>query len=416
MLQTRSRIDYQLEDRFDFVLFFSAFILMIIGLLAVYSSTINHPVAGNNFYKQLFWAIASLVVFFITYFLQPRSFYLLAIPAYLFSLTALVAVIFVGKTVYGARSWIDFGPVGFQPSEFAKIGTVLFLASYLSREKTDIDTIKDIILALAIGVIPISLILLEPDMGTSLIFVSITLVLLYWKGISLFGIFVVLSPCLTVFASMFGTVTFILVLLLIIAALFYFKKNLFLNASIFVLNLASGFFFDAAYTSLSPHQQKRIASFLDPNADPLGSGYNAIQAKVAIGSGGLFGKGFLAGNQTQLRFIPEQWTDFIFCVVGEEFGFIGSIVTVSLFLCLFLRLLKISSLAKEKNEFNSMVVIGILTIMFVHFSINIGMTIGLMPVIGVPLPFLSYGGSSLMVNMFLLGIAANIYRNRKQHA
>lgn len=416
MLQTRSRIDYQLEDRFDLVLFFSAFLLVIIGLLAVYSSTLNHPVAGGNFYKQLFWAITATIIFFITYFLQPRTFYLLAIPAYLFSLMALIAVIFVGKTVYGAKSWIDFGPIGFQPSEFAKIGTLLFLASYLSREKTDIDNIKDIFLALSIGLLPVTLILLEPDMGTSLIFMSLTLVLLYWKGISLFGIFVVISPMVTIFASMFGTITFILVLLLIIGALVYFKKNLFLNASIFVLNLASGFFFDSAYNSLSPHQQKRIASFLDPNADPLGSGYNAIQAKVAIGSGGFFGKGFLSGNQTQLRFIPEQWTDFIFCVIGEEFGFIGSIITVSLFLCLFLRLLKISSLAKDKNEFNSILVIGILAIMFVHFAINIGMTVGLMPVIGVPLPFLSYGGSSLMVNMFLLGIAANIYRNRKQHA
>lgn len=384
--------------------------------MAIYSSTVNHPVASGNFYKQLFWAVASLIIFFITYFLQPRTFYLLAIPGYLFTLMALIAVIFVGKTVYGAKSWIDFGPVGFQPSEFAKIGTILFLASYLSREKTDMDNLKDVAIALGIGFLPVALILLEPDMGSSLIFVAIILALLYWKGISLFGIFVVISPAVTVFASMFGTVIFILVLLMVIGALFYFKKNLFLNASIFVLNLAAGFFFDAAYNSLSPHQQKRIASFLDPNADPLGSGYNAIQAKVAIGSGGFFGKGFMSGNQTQLRFIPEQWTDFIFCVIGEEFGFIGSIITVSLFLCLFLRLLRIASVAKEKNEFNSIVVIGILTLMFVHFVINIGMTIGLMPVIGVPLPFLSYGGSSLMVNMFLLGIAANIYRNRKQHA
>lgn len=185
------------------------------------------------------------------------------------------------------------------------------------------------------------------------------------------------------------------------------------SGSIFALNIGAGFFADYVYRALSPHQQNRIQSFINPMADPLGAGYNAIQAKVAIGSGGLLGKGFLEGNQTQLQFIPEQWTDFIYCVIGEEFGFIGSVLTLAIFLYLFMRILKIASTAKD--EFLSLTVMGIFSVFFIHLLINIGMVIGIMPVIGIPLPFVSYGGSSLLANMIMLGIVANIYRTRKEY-
>jgi rod shape determining protein RodA len=250
-------------------------------------------------------------------------------------------------------------------------------------------------------------------MGTSIVFVVIILMMFFWKGISSFSLFVVLSPAFVAVAAIFGTIYFVLALLLVIVALISFKKNLFFSASIFAIGLSSGFFTDYVYHALSPHQQRRIQSFLDPNADPLGSGYNTIQAKVAIGSGGLFGKGFLAGNQTQLQFIPEQWTDFAFCVVGEEFGFIGSIIVLSVFLILFLRILKLSH--NTKDEFLGLVAIGILSVYLIHFIINLGMVVGILPVIGIPLPFISYGGSSLLVSMFMLGILANLYRTRKNY-
>jgi len=227
-------------------------------------------------------------------------------------------------------------------------------------------------------------------------------------------LFVVLSPGFVAIFALFGVYYFIGAMALVVITLFIFKKDVFFSGSIFALNLGAGFFTDYVYSALSPHQQKRILSFIDPMADPLGSGYNAIQAKVAIGSGGLFGKGFLNGNQTQLQFIPEQWTDFIYCVIGEEFGFIGSIIVVGLFFFLFIRLLRVASVAKD--EFMSLVLIGILSVYFIHFLINIGMTLGILPVIGIPLPFVSYGGSSLLVNIFMLGIAANIYRTRKNYA
>jgi len=408
------KIEYKIQDKFDFAIFIPTLILVAIGLIAIFSSTINHPTASGNFERQLSWAIISVAIFFIIYFLPPQTFKLLAIPSYAVSIFFLIIVIFLGSKIYGARSWINIGPFGFQPSEFAKIGLIFFLSYWLTQRDRDINNLKDIGVALLIGVFPILLILMEPDMGTAIVYSLITLALIFWAGISLFGLFVVLAPALVIFASMFGTHIFILSLVLIIAALFYFKKNLFLSAGVFVMNMSAGFFFDYGFKLLKPHQQNRITSFINPAADPLGSGYNALQAKVAIGSGGLIGKGFLEGNQTQLRFIPEQWTDFIYCVIGEEFGFIGSVLTILLFIIIFVRLLHLSAIAKDR--FSSLVVIGILTMLFINFAINIGMNIGITPVIGLPLPMVSYGGSSLLVNISLLAVALNIYKNRKQRA
>jgi rod shape determining protein RodA len=407
------RIDYNIKDKFDFGLFFPALVLLGFGLAAIYSSTVNNVLAHENFQRQIIWGVIALILFFITYSLPTNFFKTVAIPGYLVSLGLLLAVLVVGKHVSGSKSWIMIGSTGFQPSELAKIGTILAIAAYLSRSNSDIDSFKDILVTLAIGITPVLLILLEPDMGTSIVFIGIILMMFFWKGISSFSLFVVLSPAFVAIAAIFGLVYFILALILILTFLFIFKKNLFFSASIFAFNLSSGFFADYIFRALSPHQQKRITSFLDPMADPLGSGYNTIQAKVAIGSGGLTGKGFLAGNQTQLQFIPEQWTDFAYCVIGEEFGFIGSIIVLGIFLYLFLRILKLTH--NTKDEFLSLVSIGILSVYLVHFMINLGMVVGILPVIGIPLPFISYGGSSLLLNMFMLGTLANFYRTRKNY-
>lgn len=407
------QINYKLQDRFDIAIFLPVITLTVIGLLAIFSATVNHPTASGNFNKQLASAVISIFVFIIVYSLPQRTFQLFAIPTYLISLLLLVAVLVMGKTVYGSRSWLSFGPIGFQPSEIAKLGTILALSYWLTYKSRDINNIKDIGIALLIGFVPVLLILLEPDTGTAIVFMIITLSLIYWSGISLFGLFVVLSPGIVTFASLLGTHIFIIAMIMVAVALFLFKRDLFNSATVFILNLGASFFFDYAFKILKPHQQKRIESFLDPSADPLGSGYNALQAKLAIGSGGILGKGFLEGNQTQLRFIPEQWTDFIYCVIGEEFGFIGSLFVLVMFLIIFIRLLNLSTLAKDR--FSVLVIIGILSLLFSHFAINIGMNIGITPVIGLPLPFLSFGGSSLLVNMTMIGIVLNIYKNRKLH-
>jgi rod shape determining protein RodA len=408
------RIDYKISDKFDFKIFLPVLILNIVGLAAIFSATLNNPQAAGNFEKQLLFTVLGYILFFITYALPTNTIKFISIPTYIISLFFLIIVLVIGKKVSGAKSWLGLGSFGFQPSEFAKIATILLLANFLTRLNNNIDSFKDILIALAIGFIPIGLILLEPDMGTSIIFFSFILIVLFWKGISLLGLFVVLSPGFVAVASLFGSIPFIASLILVLVVLFFFKRDLFFNGSVFAINLAAGFFTDNLYNALSPHQQARIKSFIDPMSDPLGSGYNSIQAMVAIGSGGIFGKGYLQGNQTQLQYIPEQWTDFIYCAIGEEFGFIGAMLVLSLFLIIFLRLLNIAS--STKDEFLSLVIIGIFGVYFTHFLINVGMVIGILPIIGVPLPFVSYGGSSFLLNMFMLGIVLNIYRTRKNYA
>lgn len=402
----------KINDKFDFIVFFSVIALILIGLVAIYSATNAHPTAQGNFQKQYITAIISLILFFVAYFIPYKTYRFLALPSYVGSLLLLVLVLFIGKTIYGAKSWISFGPIGFQPSEFAKIGVILFFAYYLAKQRKNPNNLKEFISIAFFGIIPIILILLEPDMGTAIVYIAITSVILFWSGIDLFWFFLVLSPFVVVFASLFSLSAFILAILILVTLLVYFKKNIFVNASIFIMNISAAYLFDYGMNFLQPHQQKRIETFINPSSDPLGAGYNILQTKVAIGSGGLIGKGFLQGNQTQLRFIPEQWTDFIYCVIGEEFGFIGSALVITLFLILFARLLYIA--VHTKNRFGSMFVIGTLALLFTHFAINIGMNLGVAPVIGLPLPFMSYGGSSLLVNMLLIGITLNLYKNRRE--
>ena len=221
------RIDYKFQDKFDFILFFAVVLLVGFGLVAIYSSTLNNPSASGNFQKQVVWGIAALIIFLITYSIPTNTFKIIATPSYLISISFLVVVIVLGRRISGAKSWLDFGPLGFQPSEFAKIGTILALASFLSRKNTDIDSFKDIVLSLIIGCIPVGLILLEPDMGTAIVFMGLMLTMIFWKGISLFGLFIVLSPGFIAISSLFGMTYFIIGLLLVVVGLFIFKKIFF---------------------------------------------------------------------------------------------------------------------------------------------------------------------------------------------
>ncbi|HPO55798.1 MAG: rod shape-determining protein RodA [Ignavibacteriales bacterium] len=404
------RIDYKLNDKFDLSLFSAALILIVMGLMGIYSSTQNTPHVMLNFEKQLFSLGVGMAGLIIIYFLPLNFFKVISLPTYAVSIFLLVVVLLIGKTVGGAKSWIGLGIFSFQPVELAKFASVLALAHYLSKPNINLDNLKDIFITLAIGLGPVPLILLEPDMGSSFVFFGFVLIILFWRGLSVFGIYVVISPVIIAISSLLGTWYFVGGAIIVLALLFYFKKDLFTSGAIMGLNLSTGFFVDYLYNFLSPHQQKRIASFIDPMSDPLGAGYNSIQAQVAIGSGGLFGKGFLNGNQTQLQYIPEQWTDFIFCVIGEEFGFIGSVLLVFLFIVLFTRILKTAVVAKD--DFFGIVLVGIFSIYFIHFIINIGMTIGILPIIGIPLPFVSYGGSSLLINLAMLGLVLNVYKSR----
>lgn len=409
--EIKLRIGEKITSRFDFYLFGSLLMLIFIGLVAIYSCSINVQGAVRlNFYKQLIIGMLSVGVFFAVYNNGEGLFKTVAYPSYWLSIFLLLIVFVIGKNINNSKSWIGLGVINFQPSELAKIAVILTLAKYLSEKTIDLNNTKEIIKSFAIGFIPTFLIILENDMGTAFVFCAIILAMFFYKGFNPFALFIFLSPLLVVFLSMFGTIYLVVLLICIFLALCFFRQNLILSIYIFLFDIASSFFFQFIFNALSPHQKKRVIVFLNPDADPLGAGYNVMQAKVAIGSGGLFGKGFMNGNQTQLRFIPEQWTDFIHSVVGEEWGFIGSSLIVILFFVIFSRMINLFTSAR--TEFGGLVAVGIFTYFFFQFMVNMGMTIGLMPVIGLPLPFISYGGSSLLINMLSMGIIAALYKQR----
>lgn len=408
------KIEGHFSRELDLSLLISSLLIIIIGLLSIYSSTYNIAYLHINFYKQLVFAITGIFLGLIVYNLPLKVFNLVATPFYLFSILLLIIVLFVGKKVSGNQNWINIGFFSLQPSEISKFAVILMLASIYSKKNFDINSIKGFLTVGLIVAIPAGLIVLQKDIGTAIVFFSIFLFGLFWNGLSGFSVFVIISPIFVAFFSLLGFIPLIISLVLVIIVLIYFKRELFLSLGIFGLNLSAAILVELFIKFLSPHQISRIKNYLDPNYDPLGSGYNALQAKIAVGSGGLFGKGFLTGSQTQLKFIPEQWTDFIFCVVGEEFGFVGSILVLILYFILISRLLYIAK--NSDSIFRSSVMIMVISVFLTHIFINIGMTIGLVPVIGIPLPLMSYGGSALLTNMLMIVTALNFYRHRTSYA
>ena len=400
-------------DRFNFRILIVVLALLTIGLLAIYSATNGNLQVAENFKKQVMGAVAGFVIMIILYYLPPKYFQISAYPFYGITLVLLVLVLFIGKKILGHTSWFSVGGFGIQPSEFAKIATVLTLARFLSDKQFDRDLSKprDFIVAVFLGLFPVALIMMQPDAGTSLVFFAFLLPILYWGGLPNFLLFVIITPIVLAVSSFLGTFYFLGALLISLIALFFFKKNLLISTLVVILFVVAGSSVNLAYKKLAPYQQKRITAVFNPESDALGSGYNVIQSKIAIGSGGMWGKGFLQGTQTQLKYIPEQWTDFIFCMVGEEFGFAGSIAVVILFFILIM--LAINTAYQCKNKFLSLCTIGFTSIFMYHAFFNIGMTCGIMPVIGIPLPFMSYGISFLLSNFIMIGIFLNAYRNRK---
>ena len=397
---------------FDLKTFAIALALVAIGLVAIYSATYDAR-ASAIFYKQLTWTGVGVLVLLFAVLLPFRVLQAISLPAYGLTIAMLIAVLVIGRTVSGSTSWFNFGAFRLQPAEFAKITTVLALASYLSRPNVSLGNIRDFGVAAAIVMTPVVLIMLQPDTGTAIIFLGLLFPILFWGGATRFVLLALMAPGVVAIAALIGTTPFLIAIVVIGALLFFSKENRLAAAIVFAVTTLGGLSVQVIYDRLKPYQQKRIATFLDPNADPLGAGYNILQSKVAIGSGGLFGKGYLQGSQTQLNFIPEQWTDFIFCVPGEEFGFLGATVVLALFALLLARCVSIASTVNSR--FASFTAIGFFGIIGIHAIINIGMAVGLLPVIGVPLPFLSYGGSALLASMAMVGILMNLYANRKAH-
>ncbi len=351
----------------DYILLGTILVLFLIGVVGIYSAGYNTDVNKDEYIKQIIWFTIALILMIIIWMVDYRVFDIAGYILYGINLILLIVVLFMPKLM-GASSWFNFGPFLYQPSELMKIGYIICSAKFITlfNNVNKNDKKKKIIFGIIIALltlIPIGLILLQPDFGTAVVFVVITFFMLFKSGIK------------------YRYILLGLLGLLILVPLVYF----------FMLN---------------PTQKARINVFINPELDPLGSGYNAIQSKIAVGSGMLFGTGLLKGAQTQYGYLPIKSSDFIFSVLSEELGFIMSTSIVLLYMLVILRLIRIAK--KSTNNFVSLIVIGITGMIFFHFVQNIGMTIGILPITGVPLPFLSYGGSNIITNGIAIGIALNI--------
>jgi rod shape determining protein RodA len=390
--------------------------LVLIGWVNIYAAVYNEDHKSildisQNYGRQMIWISTSLVLAIFILVIDGKFFEAFAYPIYGFVLLILVAVLLFGREVAGSKSWFEIGAFRLQPAEFAKFATNMALAKYLSTVNINMKDFRTKLVAGTFIIIPIAMILLQNDTGSALVFCSFIFVL-YREGLSqnvlIIGFFAVL---LFVLALMVSKIIIVSVLagiaVLAIALLRKTRKNI-ITVSV-ILALAAGVVFSVDYffqNVLEPHQKQRINVLLGKDTDLKGAGYNVNQSLIAIGSGGLTGKGFLNGTQTKFDFVPEQSTDFIFCTVGEEWGFLGSLVILGLFTALLYRILFIAE--RQKSDFTRIYAYGVASILFIHLMVNIGMTIGLLPVIGIPLPFLSYGGSSLWSFTILLFILVKL--------
>ncbi|PID93553.1 MAG: rod shape-determining protein RodA [Bacteroidetes bacterium] len=396
----------------DPVLVILYLILVFLGWINIYTTTYSpekHQLIdlSVNHGKQLLWIGTSFFLIALILLTDSKFFSSFSYAIYVLLMGMLLVVLVVGKEVAGSRSWFQIGSFAIQPSEFAKVATCLALAKYLSSQTTSLEKFRHTATAFTIMLLPAAFIFLQNDTGSALVYASLILVL-YREGFSpaifILAVLVVLLFILTLLLGKYYVLGGVLIL--IIGIIWLVRKN---RKALLTLIaggvMAIGFIFTVDYTFehiLEPHQKTRINVLLGIEDDLYGAGYNVHQSKIAIGSGGLWGKGFLQGTQTKFNFVPEQSTDFIFCTLGEEWGFLGTTTLIALFLGLLIRIIYIAE--RQRSSFSRIYGYGVASILFFHFAINIGMTIGLVPVIGIPLPFFSYGGSSLWAFSILLFI------------
>ncbi|MDR0512479.1 MAG: rod shape-determining protein RodA [Treponema sp.] len=440
------RMDMRIRNLFevDFFLLISTVVLVIVGVLFIYSSgmTSEGIMATDEYRRQMIWAFAGLIIAMAIAMLNYRKIYDLSFYLYFGTLILLLYTLIIGWTTGQGTRWIRIGTFAVQISEFAKITTIVFLAWFLDITKRNQGTFIRFLLSCAIVLVPMMMILIQPDLGTSLVFIPILLGMTFIAGLPLryiaflsltiafSGIFLVLPLWQTFimnnaypFLMLLVNRRIILVTCLIlsmISVIGWFGYKRFAKEHFFwicfssaVLVLALGISFAAAQI-LREYQVMRLIVFMYPNIDPRGSGWHIIQSITAIGSGGLSGMGFLQGTQSQLHFLPEQSTDFIFAILSEEWGFFGGILVFSLFLIVILRLIRIMLVTID--SFGANIVAGLASMYAFHFFINVGMTMGIMPITGIPLMFVSYGGSALISSMIGIGLALSVHVRRYQHS
>lgn len=397
---------------FDWQLAAAVVLLCLGGVAMVYSATqTDQPGLIGLWTRQLAWAGLGLAAMVLFAAIPFRYFEALAWPIYLASLALLVLVLFTPAHARAHR-WFNMGAFQLQPSEMAKVATVFIVARTLTTRFLERRPVLRVAACCGLALAPMALVLIEPDLGTSLSFPALLLGMLFWARVPIKTMFLMLSPLLSVLAvvSMPSWVVFMAVL---VAAFWLFRTSFRMAAPIFLLNAAIGSLAPILWGHLREYQQRRILIFINPGLDPKGAGWHVLQSKIAIGSGGLLGKGYLAGTQKKLSFLPAQQTDFIFSTIGEELGFLGCLAVIFLFAWLIYRGLSIAQQAR--NGFASLTAVGLVSILTFHAALNIGMTLGLLPVTGIPLPFLSYGGSATIAMMAMAGIILNVGLRRYEY-
>ena len=412
------RNDSNLFGRIDKITLILYYFLILFGWVNLHatvnaSSNLYHWNWSNEAGRQLIFIGLSNILIFIFLLIDPRIYEFLAIPVYGIAIIFLICVLFFGAEVGGSKSWLDIASFRFQPSELAKLGTILMVAKLLSKRNVNLSVWKDRWIPFGAILLPILLIGLQPDAGSAIVFLGLTFVLNREGLPSYFIQLGIGSIILSIFALAFKTNTILIIILFFyIIALFIQRiqnrvtlKGLIRHRISFLMIIAIiwsrfvNFFFNEL---LLPHHQVRIKLLLGQLEDTSAIGYQTTQSLIAIGSGGITGKGYMKGTQTKFNFVPEQATDYIFCTVGEEWGFLGSSIFLTCFSLLIGRIIILSNL--QKNSFARIFGFGLASQLFMHFAINIGMTLGLMPVIGIPLPFFSYGGTSIMAFTAMLFI------------
>jgi rod shape determining protein RodA len=387
----------------DWILVSLYLILVIMGWFNIYAAVYNEEYksifdTSQSYGMQLVWIGTSLMIAFVILVIDGEFFPKFAWVLYAAFILLLIVVIFAGKEVKGSKSWIELGSFRIQPAEFAKFATNLALAKYLSNINIKFEKLNTKLIAAAIFAVPALIIIAQNETGSALVYGSFILVL-YREGLSgnilIMGVAMVI---LFIAALLMDELVLVTIMGIIAAGSFFFvrfkMRNLLIVSGILLVSIAFVHSVDYTFTNiLEPHQKKRINVLLGKEVDPKGAGYNVNQSMIAIGSGGVLGKGYLNGTQTKYNYVPEQSTDFIFCTVGEEWGFLGSVTVMGLFIFLLLRLIYLAE--RQRSTFSRIYGYGLASIIFIHLAINIGMTIGLAPVVGIPLPFFSYGGSSL---------------------
>ncbi len=395
--------------------------LVIIGWLSIYSAVYDESHSSifdieRNYGKQLIWIVSAFFIAFMIVMIESKFYSVFSYGIYAVTLALLVSVLFFGKYVNGSRSWFEIGSFRLQPAEFAKFATALVIAKYISTTNKKLSDIKTIAASLGLLLFPMALILLQGDVGSAVTYVAFIFVL-YREGLTGYVLVIgVLLALIFILALLFPPLfIYIGIGLVGIAMLYYFRKKrqaIVIVIAAVILSVGTVAGFDYVFNNvLKTHHRDRLNNLVGKEVDLKGAGYNVNQSKIAIGSGGVTGKGYLNGTQTKYDFVPEQSTDFIFCTVGEEFGFVGSIVLIGLFTALLLRIIFIAE--RQRSAFSRIYAYGVASILFMHLTINIGMTIGLVPVIGIPLPFVSYGGSSLWSFTILLFILIKLDSNRQ---